>query len=84
MNLEQTNVVSIRKLEFAFESVILIDRKRAYGLIVLKDTITGDYDVHYLTEFLVEKYRNAKYETIKKRAYQLNWHPCQGHMKKKS
>jgi integrase len=71
MDLDQTNVILIRKLEFAFESVILNDRNRAYGIIVLKDTVTGDYDVHYLTEFLVEKYRNAKYETIKKRAYQI-------------
>lgn len=69
--MKQTNLISIKKLEFAFESVILIDRKSAQGLIVLKDKATGDYNVHYLTQFLVEKYRNAKYGTLKKRGYQI-------------
>lgn len=67
----ESNVITIRRLEFAFESVLLSDRKSAYGLIVLRDKDTGDYDVHYLTQFLVEKYRNAEYGTLKKRGYQI-------------
>ncbi|MFB6471276.1 hypothetical protein ACFCW7_00290 [Paenibacillus glucanolyticus] len=56
---------------FGFKGVLLEKKKRAYGLIVLRNIDTGEVDVHDISEFLIKTYRNNDFSTVRKRAYHL-------------
>ncbi|MCI3921357.1 hypothetical protein MO973_24625 [Paenibacillus sp. TRM 82003] len=65
------NINKHMQLKFAFKGVLLEQRKKSVGLIILREKESNEKEIHDISEFLIDTYRNSSFGTIRKKGYHL-------------